>query len=469
MTFSHPREGEIGPEKPSDKPYELPPPPAPPRQTQFGIRHIMMLSVLVALVVGAVAQAARTGLQADAVLAGLTCAIAFILLGLCLTRWLVRWTLVGWIAIILGLLVVSNALTGWLTLVVMPVMLTGMILLILRRRALEQDALLWVLALAAERNRPLGPAVTALAYQTGGVYRLRALRLAECLDHGMPLPDSLDFVRRSAPAVAKVMIRVGHESGSLAEALRDAAESRSARPPGWQNFGAKVGYLFLIFAVLQAITAFVLYFIAPKFEAIFKDFGIELPLITRYFSMASYWLTTTYMVPILSAAELFAMLYTVFALLGYGQLSVPIIDRLFLRRHTVLILRCLAMIVEGEKPIGLGLQILARWYPTRWVRERLAGAFVATNQGIDWIDALRRYRLIGSADVALLESARRVGNLPWALRELAEGSARRLGYRMQVVSHVFITLVFLAVAAMVGVFAVSYFYPLVTLIERLAR
>ena len=468
MTWSQPPEGEVGTKKPSDKPPELPPPPPSPKRSQFGLRHIMILSVLVAVVFGAISQAYRTRRDGDVIIAALTCGLCVVLFGLFLTQRLVRWSGVGWILIVISLTAMSVVMTGWLTLLIMPVVIGGIVLLVRRRRALEQDALLWVLALAAERGRPLGPAVTAHAYQTRGVHRLRALRLAECLDHGMPLPDSLDFVRKAVPPTAKVLVRVGQDSGALAEALRDAAESRSARPPGWESFGTKVGYLCLVLAILQSITAFILYFITPKFEAIFKDFGVDLPRVTIWMIVISHWVAETFTLPIFATAELLFLIYLAFAFFGYESLKVPFFDRLFLRRHSVLILRCLAMIVEGERPIDIGLQILARWYPTTWVRQRLAGAYLATNQGLDWIDALRRYRLLSRADVALLESARRAGNLAWALRELAEGSARRLGYRMQVVNQVLLTLVFLAVAGMVAMSALAYFYPLVVLIERLA-
>jgi len=490
MIWTQPFEGDVGPEQDKDKPPELPAPPPPPRRAQFGLRHIMLLSVLVAVVIAAVSSAIRSRRESDLIIAVATVAASLVVVGLFLTKRFIRWTFLGWILTFLGLTVMTAVTTGgltlfqsgmalslgWLTILatllptlfIMAVVIASSILLILRRRSAEQDAMLWVLALAAERNRPLGPAVTALARQSRGIYRSRAQRLAECLDHGMPLPDSLDFVTHAVSAPARVLIRVGHDSGALAEALHDAAKSRSTRPPGWESFGAKVGYLCMILAVLQSITGFILYFITPKFEVIFKDFGVDLPPITKGMIFASHWITYSYIFPIFLASELLFLIYVPLALSGYGSLQVPLIDRIFLRRHSVLIFRCLAMIVEGEKPIGVGLQILARWYPTTWVRERLAGAYLATNQGVDWIAALHRFRLASRSDVALLDAARRLGNLPWAFRELAEGSARKLGDRMQVVNQVLLSLVLIAVGAVVGLFAAAYFLPLVVLIERLA-
>jgi type IV pilus assembly protein PilC len=455
------------------------------KRQQFGLRHLMILSVPLAVDFAACAQAYRTGSDTDAILAVIVTGLSVFALGVFLTQRLGRFGWMGWLLICLGPVAATVALvrasTGpvasatdddnWLSvcavLYELPVLLGVVFYLIGRRRKAEQETLLWVLALAADRQRPLGPAVAAVAEQTTGVYRVRARHLAECLDHGMPLSEALDFVTHSVPATAKVLIRVGAESGALAEALKDAASGRSASPAGWQTFGSKVGYLCLVLVFLQAIMAKLFYQVTPMFEAIFRDFGVALPQVTIAIIGISRWAATGFAMPILALLEGFLLIYLPFALSGYGNLHVPFLDRVFLRRHSVLVLRCLAMTVEGDRPIGQGLQILARRYPTSWVRERLAGVYLATSQGHDWIEALRHFALINGGDVALLESSRRAGNLPWALRELAEGSARKLSYRLQAMSQVMLTFVLLAIGLLVGLAAVAYFYPLVQLIERL--
>jgi type II secretory pathway component PulF len=448
------------------------------RRRQFGLRHLMGLSVVLGIIFAAIAQAMRTGEAIDMILAAITVGLGISALGAFLALRLERWGIVGWMLVCIGPTALAVAIVGassefnpqimvMVALYVLPV-LVGLILhVVIRLRAAQQESLLWVLALAADRDRPLGPAVTALADQSSGTEKARLLRVAECLEHGLPLPDALEFVSRSVPAPALLLVRVGHDSGTLPEALHDAASARSGRPAGWLNFGARVAYLCLILLCIQTIIGYVLYFVVPRLEAIFRDFGTVLPDATRSVIRWGNWLGQSYILPSVAVVEGLVLLYIPFAFGGFAELAVPFIDGLFLRRHAVLILRCLAMVVEGDRPIGAGLHTLAQRYPTDWVRERLAGVAIATDQGLDWIDALRRYALISRTDVALLESARRAGNLPWALRELAEGSARRLGYRLQAIGQVMMTLALLALGGFVAFIAIAFFYPLVTLIERL--
>ena len=66
----------------------------------------------------------------------------------------------------------------------------------------------------------------------------------------------------------------------LGEALREAYDYEVKRPLSFWAIMEKIGYVVLLLAVLQSITGFILYFIIPKFEAIFKDFNVELPWVT---------------------------------------------------------------------------------------------------------------------------------------------------------------------------------------------
>ena len=68
--------------------------------------------------------------------------------------------------------------------------------MIARRRSTQQDSLLWILAIAAERGMPLAPTVAAFADQYGGKYRRRIMNLAAQLDSGCSVPEALERVPR---------------------------------------------------------------------------------------------------------------------------------------------------------------------------------------------------------------------------------------------------------------------------------
>jgi len=344
----------------------------------------------------------------------------------------------------------------------------GRAVILARRRASRQDSLLWIMAIAAENRMPLAPAVVAFADQYRGRSRGRIMELASQLDGGTSLPDALERQRKIASKDAVLLTRVGDATGQLPQALRIASTARSARLPIWIAIASRLAYLLLLLLGLQTVFGFLLYFIMPKFEAIFRDFGVSLPEVTVMMIDASHWMVKYfYLHAWVPVVELVLLVFLPFSFISWGNYDVPLFDRLLGRRHTALLFRCLSLVVHAGKPIEFGLSLLGDHYPTRWVRRRLTAARTDVRQGSDWIEALWRHRLIRAADGEVLRSAAAVGNLGWALDELAESSERRLAIKFQMLVQTFFPLVVLMLGLVVFVTALGYFAPLVKIISEI--
>jgi protein transport protein HofC len=368
----------------------------------------------------------------------------------------------SWLAVLIGILVVG----GFGLLVVFVV---GLVYVLSRRRSTQQDALLWALAIAAERGMPLAPTLDAFASQCRGEYRRKVMAAAHYLRQGLSLVEAIEHEPGLFPRDAEVLIRVGSESGVLAAALREASTLQTAARGAWVALAMRFAYLLWVLVVLQLIVGFITYFITPKFEAIFADFGIPLPAMTMMTIQGAHVLNRYLIIFLpLFFLQLGLCLLVSAAALGVLPWNLPLVARAFHAMHSALILRCLARLVESDKPLDQGLATLARTYPVRSFRDRLAHAADAVKRGDDWCGALVASGLIRTAEAALLESARRVGNLPWALRTAAETGERRFVYRLQWASQWLLPLCVLTLGATVFTVAVSYFLPLISLIQRLA-
>jgi type II secretory pathway component PulF len=132
------------------------------------------------------------------------------------------------------------------------------------------------------------------------------------------------------------------------------------------------------------------------------------------------------------------------------------------------VLRILAVATEQRQPLTDALIWLAHVYPSSPVRSRLVPAAAAANAGLDWRDALAQARLISIAEHALLSAAERVGNLPWALRQIAQRRQKRAVYRLATAMQIAYPVAILMLGAFVGFYVVSLFVPLVQLIQGLS-
>jgi protein transport protein HofC len=370
---------------------------------------------------------------------------------------------VCWLGVSIGPLIVAFVMA------LSFAVLFGMVFVLSRRRSTQQDALLWALAIAAERGMPLAPALDAFSSQCRGEYRRKVMAAAHYLRQGLSLVEAFEHEPGLFPRDAEVLIRVGSESNVLAAALREASRLHSLARGPWIALAMRLAYLLWVLLVLQVIMAFISYFIMPKFQAIFADFGIALPAITSL-TLQVTGLLNNYLIIFLPLflLQLGLCLLVSAAAIGVLPWDLPLVARAFHAIHSALILRCLARLVEGDRPLDQGFRTLARTYPVKSLRHRLEYTADAVKRGEDWCEALASTGLIRPAEAALLESARRVGNLAWALRTAAEAGERRFIYRLQYASQWLLPLVVLTIGACVFTMAVSYFLPLVSLIQRLA-
>jgi len=368
-----------------------------------------------------------------------------------------------WVGIIFGAAVAAGSFLALLVLAI------TMSVAMVNARTARRDVLLKVLSIAAAKGLPLGPTASAFADQDQGGLRQRILRLAHHLNQGATLSDSLTAVPRLIAQDGVLLARAGEETNSLPRALATASHSRGSRFPIWLAIAGRFSYVLFILLILQTITSFILYFIVPKFEAIFAGFGVPLPQVSVLIIDLSHWLVR--FSPLILVALLFEIVLILFlpsTFASYNKFEIPLFDRLLIRRHSALAARCLALYVAAGRPITAGLAMLARYYPTRWFRMRLKRAAREVEQGMDWVTALRRHEIIRAADAEVLESAQNVGNLAWALEEHADRNERRLAYRLQIVFVTLFPILILAIGFAVFMICLGFFAPLVKLISELA-
>ncbi|HZW32323.1 MAG TPA: type II secretion system F family protein [Isosphaeraceae bacterium] len=339
-----------------------------------------------------------------------------------------------------------------------------------RLRVTRQDSLVWILAIATERGIPLAPAVAAFADQYRGKARRRVVQLVDQLNAGTSLPEAFEQTPRAVSRDVTLMAWIGQVTGLMSKALRLAGSARSASLSLWMSIASRVAYVLGLLLAMQTIVGFIFYFIIPKFEAIFRDFGISLPEVTVFvIQVAHLMMVYSPISSLFVLGEIICFFYVPFSFAGWMNYNLPIFDRMFTRRHTALVLRALSLVVEANQPIALGLATLAEHYPTRWVRRRLVKVERAVRQGADWIDALWRVGIIRSADAEVLASAATVGNLAWALRELAETSERRQAIRIQAVVQTLFPVAVILFGMVVAIMVIAYFVPLIKIIGELTR
>ncbi len=239
-----------------------------------------------------------------------------------------------WLGVMLGYLLIVVAILGGIAMLIT----SGFVMA--RLRTTRQDALLSILAIAAERGMPLAPALAAFADQFRGGSHRRVMNVVAQLNTGTPLPEALEKPRHALSRDVSLMARVGHETGLLPRALRMAGTARATQVAAWSAMASRLAYLLAVILIAEGILGYLAYRgIGATFAAIFSDFGIRVPEVSR----RTFWLIEQIggspIGLLIVFIEFIGLLYIPFSFGGWMNYHAPIFDRLLPRRHTALVLR----------------------------------------------------------------------------------------------------------------------------------
>jgi type II secretory pathway component PulF len=269
------------------------------------------------------------------------------------------------------------------------------------------------------------------------------------------------------PIYALPMIRVGSQSGALAAALRQTASTHDNNASLFVSLFGKILYLTLLPLFGCGVVAFVMVWIVPKFEAIFRDFGTPLPRMTIYLTVASRFIINDwYLFAPLIVLVASAFVYMEMRYFGWTLWDLPLLRRLAWRLDAARILDGLAIVARQQLSLTEGIATMALSYPKRDIRRRLALAAFYIEAGGGWTDSLARQSLIRRTERAVLQAAQRSGNLPWAMQEMADSARRRFFYRLQAIIQTVFPFVLICFGLAVMYVVVALFLPLVSLMHK---
>ncbi len=333
--------------------------------------------------------------------------------------------------------------------------------------------LLWLLAVAVKHRRNLADELRAHAIGQSEGYGRRLMRCADSIDAGDSLGEALEQVLGLLPKWVVSEIRIGEATMTLDSTLARLAQQQLATLDwdltrvtltSWATYG--VTYAMAGFSIV----GFLMIFIVPKFKAIFNGFETELPKVTEL---------------AIKLADLFADYWFLFAPLmwAFGWLAIEVMRgeatrwkhlryRILSPLYRVLdgpdILRQLSLIVSSGRSLTDGLTAMARFHHRPSVAKLLARVSIDVQAGDDCFERMRQQRLISAADESFLASAQRVGNLGWALNELAEIRERRLTHWARFWLEAFRPVPVLIAGVLVFFLAAAFFMPIVKLLNDLS-
>lgn len=308
--------------------------------------------------------------------------------------------------------------------------------------------------------------------------------VVEEVEGGASLSDAMAKYPRAFNTLYTKMVAAGEIGGVLDVILQRLSEfMEKAERLKRKVVGAMI-YPAMVIAVAILIVTGIMYFIIPKFQEIFKDFGVQLPKLTVMLIDTSSWVAGNY--PTAGAMMLPGAVYIVFGLpvvfIGFKLLRktgpgravldrmimyVPVVGKLIRKTCVARFTRTLGTLIAAGVPILEAINI-TKETSGNYVFERALGkVHDSIREGESFAEPLREAKVCDSIVVNMIDVGEETGDMDTMLLKIADNYDEEVDTAVASLVSLIEPLLVVFLGGIVGTIVVAMFLPLVAMIEQL--
>ena len=372
-------------------------------------------------------------------------------------------------------LAAAGAIVASLLVAAIPVKLVAGLLcwfVIVWYRQGELNSFYWSLGMAMRHNASLAEEARHISLEREDAIGRLAGRLADRLENGEPVRKVLPALVPRADLDRRLLLQIGAEYQLLDHVLLERDSASEEITQTLTKVFESTLYLLLAFVVGGALITFYFVSVLPVMFEMFEEFEIAPSPVAELMVLLAYNVHRWGFLAILVMAVLWLLVGTM-ALAAAQQMQLlfidlPIVSRWGRSLDRARFLEALSLAAMRQRSMAEACALMSEAYPKRFMRRKMDRALERMNNGQEWSDSLRATGLITVAQQGVLRSAERVGNLAWALRELASLTRRRYAGRARLLLDLATSLVVFVLGLGVFGIAVGLFDILTRLIHGLA-
>ena len=271
------------------------------------------------------------------------------------------------------------------------------------------------------------------------------------------------------------MVKAGEAGGALEVILRRLAEFKEKAQSLKRKITGAMVYPVVVIMVAVGILTFIMVFIIPKFEKIFKDFNMKLPALTELLMATSKWFTNYwYVLPVFPV-----FIWLLFKLIRMNKggsyavdrawLWVPIVGPLIEKTIVARTMRTLGTLISSGVPILEALAIV-RETCTNAVFERMfQRVYESIREGDTIAQPLKESRLVDDMVVNMVDVGEETGDLDTMLYKVADVYDEEVDVMVESLISLLEPLMIVVLGGIIGTIVVALFMPLIKLLEGLSK
>lgn len=317
---------------------------------------------------------------------------------------------------------------------------------------------------AMNARAPLPEILRAYASDSENGELSKTVRLmADRVESGVELSAAMEEHPKAFSAAYRRLVHLGEQGRTLGGVMNQLADSLEEGLKTYEYFRRAAIYPLLILILLFLDACFVLIFITPKFEDMFRMLGGHIPGVIGSTEMMRYALWAFGLVLL---APVVFLIGTVLGLrvkfFSYGRLALqlPLVGPVMRRAETARFAHHLALLLGNRIPLAESLGLMADASENSYVRDAVLDFHRRYQEGERLSDMMATQPLFPASMATMIASAEDQGGLAETLRALGRFYTERTAHGLTVLREVFEPIMLLLIGLLVALLLLTLYAPL---------
>ena len=355
----------------------------------------------------------------------------------------------------------------------------GMNITLFARKTIKSKTLMIYtrqLATLIDAGLPLLRGLTVLAKQEKDLVLKSTINvLADSVQGGSTFSESLAQHPKIFNKLYVNMVKAGELGGVLELVLQRLAEFQEKAQKIKNKVVSAMFYPVIVLIIAVVIMGFLLVFIVPKFEMIFKDMlgGASLPAITQFVIGASNMVKNNILY-IIGGVTAVVISYRIYASTPGGRkmldkimLKLPVFGDLTRKSSISRFSRTLGTLVTSGVPILQALNITKETAGNVVISEAIAKVHDAVKEGESVVHPLEASGVFPPMVISMIDVGEETGQLPEMLLKVADVFDDEVDNAVAGMTSLLEPIMIVFLALIVGTIVIALFLPLISIIQNM--
>ena len=307
-----------------------------------------------------------------------------------------------------------------------------------------------------------------------GVLKNALQDIVEDIESGQTLSEACAKHPKAFDRLYCNMIKAGEAGGALEAILQRLADFKEKSQSLKRRIKSAMVYPVVVIFVACVIVGFILYFIIPKFEAIFKDFNLPLPRMTIILIDASHFLIKYFYVVFLTPLFIWIFIKLLYRnktgayVCDRIALMIPVMGSIIEKSTVARTMRTLGTLVQSGVPILESLNIVRDTAGNAVFERAFTRIYESIREGETIAQPLKEARIVDDIVVNMIDVGEETGELDTMLNKIADNYDEEVETAVESLVSLLEPIMIVILGGIVGFIVIALFLPLVTLISKLS-